>query len=494
MLASIITSIKGFVAGLGVLLTILSGNFNLGAYNISGGSTYRLQSSIGTTNTSITLSSFKEPVSLIPYTMSYLNTSVSYGTLDPQTAVREFISFTGITQNSDGSATLTGVQRGLDSSYPFTASSTLRQVHSGQSIFILSNTPQHYNEYPIKRNTETISGAWTFSSTSQPRLDVYVAPTNDLYFATKKYVDDTASFGAPAASEITAGIVKLGTGLQIASSTSVLGSHRLVIPADLATSSPWSGATSTVPVTDADGKLNQAFFRFREQFNFLGNLAVGSTSPTSLFSVQGTSYLAGTTTVNHLTIASSTIQWNNKKYSLPPSSTASNTVMMQDGKGALYFIEPDWTLLGETTLGAPAATLTVSSLPARANYRVILYISSTGATSRALNFNDDDNITSASVNYGYKNFIDGTISQKLTADSYISLLATTTEIYYTLDIMNSSATNKFVNWSGTDRGQTFVNGVGNWQSMTQINKIDFSTAWGSNVGAGSYIKVYGSKD
>ena len=85
----------------------------LGAFNVTGGTNYRLRSSVGLSETTINLSSFKEPVSNIPYTMSYINTVIAYGTIDPQTSRSEFISFTGITQNSDGSAQLTGVTRGL---------------------------------------------------------------------------------------------------------------------------------------------------------------------------------------------------------------------------------------------------------------------------------------------------------------------------------------------------------------------------------------------
>jgi hypothetical protein len=198
---------------------------NLGAYNPTGGGTYRLKTSIGTTNTTITLSSFKEPVSLIPYTMAYLNTTVGYGTLDPVNSARsEFISFTGITQNADGSATLTGVTRGLSRSYPYTASSTMRQAHGGQSIFILSDSPQHFSEYAVKQNNETITGQWTFS----------VFP-----------ITASSSF----ATETVAGWVELATGTEAASSTASGTAARLALPASLATSS-CQVVGRYVPITD----------------------------------------------------------------------------------------------------------------------------------------------------------------------------------------------------------------------------------------------------
>lgn len=139
---------------------------SLGAINYpTGGGTYKLASSISSTQTSIKLSSFKEPTSGINYTMSYLNASLEYATIDPQTTNSEFISFSGITQNADGTATLTGVLRGLSRSYPYTASSTFQQTHSGQANLILSNPPQLYNDIYTYINSAIVSGAVDASPT-----------------------------------------------------------------------------------------------------------------------------------------------------------------------------------------------------------------------------------------------------------------------------------------------------------------------------------------
>ena len=130
------------------------------AYNyLTGGGTYRLASSISSTQNTIKLSSFKEPVSGTLYTMAYLNSALEYATIDPETANSEFVSFTGITQNADGTATLTGVVRGLARSYPYTTSSTFKVTHSGQSIFILSNAPQIYNDIYAYIDALAVGGA-----------------------------------------------------------------------------------------------------------------------------------------------------------------------------------------------------------------------------------------------------------------------------------------------------------------------------------------------
>lgn len=199
-------------------------NISLGAFNPTGGGTYRLQSSVGGSDTTLTLSSFKEPVSNIKYTMSYLNSSIEYATIEPQTSTKEFVSFTGITQNSDGTATLTGLTRGLGFSYPYTASTTLQQSHSGQSIFILSNPPQLTNQYANRNNDDSILGLWNFT---QAPIDNGTS-TSTLQFATRGYVNSIAIQGAATATPTTSGIGLLATGAQAAAGTYTLTSPYLL--------------------------------------------------------------------------------------------------------------------------------------------------------------------------------------------------------------------------------------------------------------------------
>lgn len=166
------------------LFALLVPQVSFAVYNPTGGGTYRLQTSAGSADTTIRLSSFREPVSNNAYTMTYLNTDIVCGTLDPQTSRSEFISFTGITQNSDGSAILTGVTRGLGRSYPYTASSTLRQAHPAQSVFIISDAPCLFNQYGIKQNDENVTGYWDVPT-----------PLSDDNIANKSYVDNLVNGG-----------------------------------------------------------------------------------------------------------------------------------------------------------------------------------------------------------------------------------------------------------------------------------------------------------
>lgn len=210
-------------------------DIQVGAFSPAAGGTYRLQTSIGTTDTTITLSSFTEPISGTPITMSSLATDIAYATIDPQSTTRkEFVSFTGISQNSDGTATLTGVSRGLSFLSPFTASSTLRKAHPGQSIFILSDSPQFFNEYARRRSDETITGQWTFNTFP-------ITPSTTL------------------ASTTAAGWVELATPQEAASSTASGTIARLVIPASMATSNPTTTSGHVVPVTESNGVLAAHF-------------------------------------------------------------------------------------------------------------------------------------------------------------------------------------------------------------------------------------------
>lgn len=244
----------------------LAGNFNT-----TGGGTYNLQATITSSQTTIQLSSFLEPQSGIPYTMTYLNSSVEYATIGPQTSQSEFISFTGITQNNDGSATLTGVQRGLDRSYPYTASTTLALPHAGQTRLILSNPPQVYNSYGALANPNTWAAVNTFGSTTPPQYDADPTWANFTteVLASVAYVNSVVAAGAANGSETVKGIYQLATTAQAALSTS-LGSTgaRLALGSNLATSTPGL-ATVTGDIPTLTGSfLNQVFLNLTQAFTF----------------------------------------------------------------------------------------------------------------------------------------------------------------------------------------------------------------------------------
>lgn len=219
-----------------------------GSFNPTGAGTYYLQSTITSSQTTINLSSFTEPGSGTPYTMSFLNSSIEYATLAPQTAQSEFISFTGITQNSDGTATLTGVTRGLGRTSPYTPSSSYAYPHSGQTRVILSNPPELYRQYASLSNAQTFTGQITFAV---PPIGVNPG-------------------GVANSSETVNGAGQLATGAQAGAGTSIGSTGaRLLLPASLATSTPGTNATYQIPVT-IGGKLPQAFLDLTQNFTWSG--------------------------------------------------------------------------------------------------------------------------------------------------------------------------------------------------------------------------------
>ncbi len=149
---------------------------------VQGRDYYLFGAGISSTDTTIKLQSLTIPNSLIRMTMAMFGTDlIGYATLDPEIPTREEnISFTGITQNPDGTAELTGVTRGLNLISPYTQDITLRQPHIGGSIMRVTNPVQLYNDLANKHNDETIDGAYTFpgtTGTGRPVLAVDVDAT-----------------------------------------------------------------------------------------------------------------------------------------------------------------------------------------------------------------------------------------------------------------------------------------------------------------------------
>lgn len=153
-------------------------------------------------DTTITLNTLKDIYGNI-LTMTDLGT-LGYGRIDPDSAtISESITFSGITANSDGTYTLTGVKSTL-AKYPYTQTSGLKRSHSINAIFRLTNTAAFYDGFANKDNNEIVDGYWTFTS---PTTSIFYAfptisssaytglPTQDGQLATKYYVDTVGAGG-----------------------------------------------------------------------------------------------------------------------------------------------------------------------------------------------------------------------------------------------------------------------------------------------------------
>lgn len=153
--------------------------------------------------TSIIVSSFKLSDGTTDIVMTNFGT-IAYATIEPGTSRMENISFTGVTQNSDGTATLTGVTRGLRFVDPYDAVSANQYPHAGGSVLVLSNSSAFYNGFVNNDDDETILGLYTF--TQFPQKSGSTTPTSAAELATKAYVDATATGSAVYDQQLTSGV------------------------------------------------------------------------------------------------------------------------------------------------------------------------------------------------------------------------------------------------------------------------------------------------
>lgn len=102
----------------------------------------------------------------------------AFGTIEPGNGSQEEqISFTGVTQNSNGTATLTGVSTVLFVS-PYTATSGIGKTHAGASTFILSNDAGFYGQILDYIDTAIVSGGVPATTTVLGLNKISVAPVS----------------------------------------------------------------------------------------------------------------------------------------------------------------------------------------------------------------------------------------------------------------------------------------------------------------------------
>ena len=95
--------------------------------------------------------------------------TIAYGTLEPGNGIQEEqISFTGITNNANGTSTLTGVSTVLFKD-PYTPTANLAKTHAGGTVFVISNTSAFYDQFLKKNDDATITGLVTFT---QPPIGI----------------------------------------------------------------------------------------------------------------------------------------------------------------------------------------------------------------------------------------------------------------------------------------------------------------------------------
>lgn len=208
--------------------------------------------------TTLNLRSFKQ-IDGTNLTMTQFGT-VGYGTIEPgNNTLEEQISFTGITQNANGTATLTGVKTVLFIT-PYTETSGLAKTHAGATTFTISNDAGFYNAIKGYIDTATTAGAIPATTIAQGIGLVSTAPVdaatpifvgdNDTRIPTATQAAALAGTGTPngttgkyvtndtIASETVKGIVEEATDAEVAARTATggTGAKLFITPAKLPTS------------------------------------------------------------------------------------------------------------------------------------------------------------------------------------------------------------------------------------------------------------------
>ncbi len=164
-------------------------------------------------------------------TMSADFGALGFGTLEPGNGVNEEqISFTGLTNNSNGTVTLSGVSN-VGFQYPYTVTSGLLKNHAGSTTFIISNTSGFYDQLVAKNEDGTITATHTYTTPNYPQVDNSATlPTQQAQLATKAYVDSVVTGGAANATTSVQGLVQLATQVQTDAGTATGSTGASITP------------------------------------------------------------------------------------------------------------------------------------------------------------------------------------------------------------------------------------------------------------------------
>ena len=431
---------------------------------VQGTQFYLAGAGITSTSNTIQLTSFQTPDGR-NLTMAMFGTA-GYGSLEPGTSKLEDITFTGVTQNSNGTATLTGVSRGMDFISPYAASSTLAKAHSGGSTFILSNTAGFYGQqFALLGNAQTWGDINTF--TVSP---IVPTPTTAFQAVTKGYADNLAYIaGSPNAQVGVKGIVDIATALQAASSSQAgVTSSIRVLPAGLATDTPNTGSnTSDVIMSDLTGFLKQGWLNLTQAFTFSSTTSytenVGTLTATSSASI-------GSATIGNLTVTGTAV--------LPGTMT----------------------LLFSTTTQQNMSTLISPTFTGYNHLHIVFNIKGWSAfATQGIYFNGDQGNNYSSQEGvvapgGAMTYWGQAASQAFADVGY--QIATTSPGVINMDIVDFATSKKFFTTSGAFSSNagipSILTGSGVWNNTSnQITQFTYIVNSGATMTAGSNISVYG---
>lgn len=231
---------------------------------------------------------------------------------------------------------VTAMKRGID---PLTATTTnisLEFPHRrGASITI--------TDFPILQILKhQANGEDSYPNMLNYQYDMNYSGASSTAIVSYGLLQRTAIAGGVNSSETVQGLSQLATGINAASSTSIgTTGARLVLPASLATSSPYAPGLY-VPITQNNGTLNPNFI---------------STSTTSTYNFGGPFTTTGTTTIATTTITTANIVTAN-------IGTANISSISGNGSGITNIKIPQYSGFGDAVASANStATTTILSIP-----------------------------------------------------------------------------------------------------------------------------------
>jgi len=207
-------------------------------------------------------------------------------TVDEGTASEEFVC--GTASSTDVSSMLRGIDP-IDGDKEVTA---LKKEHRRGASVKITDYPQIAIHGRILNGDETIPNVLSYATSSTSTM------TQGYQIPNIAYVNGLAYAGAPNVSTTTKGIGELSTREELASSTVLGATGAYLMPHNQLFSST-TASTTTIPYTNATGKLSQGFLDLTANWAFSGATTLSSSTITAL-TVNGTSTIATTT------IASST--------------------------------------------------------------------------------------------------------------------------------------------------------------------------------------------
>jgi len=252
-------------------------------------------------------------------------------TVDTGTASAEYICGT-----ASGTA-ITGLLRGINPLNPAATSTALAFAHRrGADVRI--------SDFPILQVLKRLNDG-TDSFPSRISLDSTIATSTFTTYnlVNKQYVDGVALQGAPTATGSTPGLLQIATRTDLSNGTAQSGAYTLV-PSNAYFAYTPQNATS-VPVSNASGKIAQGWLDLTQPWTFTGNVTHSATStlaasPTAPLNLRGVDY------------------------SFPSSQGGATTTLINNGSGALTWGSLPGIAAATTTMGQVDLTLNATTVVA----------------------------------------------------------------------------------------------------------------------------------